>query len=332
MEEVRKLRVLETSRVARTLGLVVSLLALALLLGCGGDQNGEEGGSQEEGPVLAGVDMPLKEPVYVPQQGAAVALSEDGSRMVQLGTDDELLRGTSSGQPEAVTLTEEIEGSGEDLATEEVAPNDLYVPQPERDQVAVIGTEDLLEIRTFPAGEAPSQVAVDQHAPPDGTNALVLALSTDGSTVTAVELDNYEIVAETRVDRGEEALLAAPPEGAGREFWVAGPGGVALHAGPSLELRAEMQLDAGSLAVDATDPERAYAAGSGRIVAVEQGAEGQLEVSDETSLDEEVQYLAAEGDRLYAATGSRLVMLDSGTLETLDTVEYGNVLEDGSSG
>ena len=272
------------------------------------------------------MDAPLRTPEWAEDEGVAFAVQEDGRRLVMLDPN-ESVDGTRNF---LVTLSDELEGTaGENLALERGRlPDFIYLPVPERDRVVVAENDDMLEARSFSAGESPARVALGGTS--IGSNAQTLyALSESGQTVTVVDLENpTEVAAEVQVGVSEDALIEASGEDG---FWLAGPGGVALYEGSPPERRRELPLEAGSLAVDATDPQRAYAgeSGSGRIVAVEPSEDGggELRVAAETELAASAEYLAAGEGRLYAVTDSAMVVLDSETLETIETVEFGPFLE-----
>ena len=309
----------------KTLETAVLVAGMALMLaGCGAAGEPAAEGPPEERGELAAVDAPLRAPEWAEDEGVAFALQEDGRRLVMLDPD-ESLDGTRSFP---VTLSEELEGvAGENLALERGrSPDFIYVPIPERDRVLVAENDDMLEARSFGAGESPVRVALGGTSTGYESQTLY-ALSEDGRTVTVVDLENpTEVAAEVEVGASEDALIEASGEDG---FWLAGPGGVALHGGSPPERRGELPLEAGSLAVDAADPQRAYAgeSASGRVVAVEPGDDGALRVAAETELGAPAEYLAAGEGRLYAVTDDELVVLDPETLEIVETVELGPILE-----
>ena len=305
---------------------VVLLAGLALILiGCG---SGEEQAAEEPpaNAVVVGADAPLRAPVWAEDEQVMIALQEDGQRIVSLDPDAE---GDETREISA-TLSSELEGTaGENLALEGGRePDVVYVPIPERDQVAVIENDDLLEVRVFDAGEAPARVALGDQ-PLGYADPILFALSEDGSTVTVVGLENFEQIAEVEVGASEDALIEAS---GGDEigFWLAGPGGVALYSGDQPEYRGELSLEAGALAVDPAYPERAYVgdSASGRVVAVEPDEGGSLQIVAETDLGGPVKDLATEAG-LYAVTSDELVILDSETLEIVETLELDPILEEG---
>ncbi|QIN78369.1 hypothetical protein GBA65_07350 [Rubrobacter marinus] len=307
-----------------SLGLLLTASAL-LLVGCeGGDEEGA--GDNLDGQVVAlETEVPLRAPAYQPASGGALlALTEDGDGIVKLEVEEPeggLFAGPDEQDPRLVVAGGadlEGESAGENMALDRNREGRAFVPQPELDHIQSLQTDDLLEIRTFDAGEPPVRVAMS------GPQNAIYALSADGKTVTAVSFDTFDPVAERRVDGGEETLIATSPD-IEDEFWLAGPEGVSAHAfGTDPFPEGEIPLDAAALAVDAENSERAYASetGTGRIVAVEpERSGGGLGVVEERDLGEPVLYLAAEPGFLHAVTPQRLVTLDATSLETVQAVE-----------
>lgn len=306
----------------RTLKTAVVVAGLAVVLaGCGAGNAPAEKGTSERGAV-ASVDAPLHAPAWAEEEGVVFALREDGRRLVRLDTG----QSTDGTRSFPVTISEELEGSaGENLALERGrTPGKIYLPKPERDQVAVAENDDLLEVRAFGAGESPTRIALGGTSTGLSSQTLY-ALSEDGQTVSVVDLEDAGVVAaEVEVEASEDALIEASEDG----FWLAGPDGVALYEGNPPELRGSLPLQAGSLAVDTSNPRRAYVGDteSGRLTAVESSESGELSTTVETDLEVPAEYLAFEEGRLYAVTNDELMVLDSETLETVETVELGPLM------
>lgn len=304
----------------KTLKMVVLVAGLGLTLaGCGTGREPAAEGPSERG-IVAAVDAPLRAPEWAGDEGVVIALQEDGQELVRLDTG-ESFDGT---RDFPVTMAENLDGTaGENLALEEGRMPDLiYLPKPGRDQVTVAENDDLMEVRGFSAGESPARIALGGSSTGYSFQTLY-ALSESGQTVTVVDLENpTEVAAEVGVGASEDTLIEASGED---RFWLAGSDGVALYGATPPERQGELSLETGSLAVDVADPQRAYVgeSASGRVVAVEPGEGGELQAVAETTLDAPAEYLAAEEDRLYAITRDELVVLDSETLDTVETVELG---------
>lgn len=255
-----------------------------------------------------GVNDPLTQPVHSPIADSFFALDE-GGRLVGLEVEND--GGLFDDVPQLVTESEEIEDSGESLAVGGLGNDEVFVPQPGLDEVQAFEDDDLQEAyAVVEVGENPVRVAADREG------GILYALSADGSTVAAVDLETRDRIGEVQVGGSDRSTIAASP-GTGGRFWVAGPEGVVLHEVGG-ERPATFDFDAVALAVAPADPGRAFAAeaDSGRVVAVEEVQGGdELALSAETDLGEEVLHLAADETGLYALTGRRILSLDPQSLE-----------------
>ncbi|MDP9439045.1 MAG: hypothetical protein M3P49_09900 [Actinomycetota bacterium] len=308
----------------RRIGLLLATFAF-FLAGCGGNEEGA-GDNLDKQVVSLEAEVALRAPVYDPATGSVLALNETGDRLVKIEVEEPEggFFGPDAQDPRLVTTSEDLEGesSGENMVLDSTREGRAFVPQPELDHIQVMQTDDLLDVRAFDAGEPAARVALS------GPRDAVYALSTIGKTVTSVDLDTLDPVAEKKVQGSEGTLIGTPPfegplSGDTDVFWLADPEGIALHDFVSdPDPLGSIPLNAATLAVDAENAERAYAseAGTGRIVAVEPEGEGRLDIVGETDIGEEVLNLAAEPGRLYAVTANSLVALDSASLETIRSV------------
>lgn len=303
---------------------LVALLAVLPLAGCGGegDSGGEDGrGSGPPASKLLEADAPIGALAWDATEEALYGLERDGSRLVEI--DPEVLTGIEfdGPRPDAVSGATELDGAGENLAVDGRTPGEIYVPSPDPAEVRVFGTEDLSGGQEFDVGVPPARVALDPLSD------VLFALSKDGSTVTRVELSGNDVVAETRTEGGRATLIEAPGGRSGA-LWVAGPGGVTLYGGPSLTSGGSAPFDAGTLAAAEENAARAYAgqAGGGRVVALELAREDRLEVADKAEVGGTVEALAADGERVYAATRDAVAVLRAGDLGTVETVDLGPLL------
>ena len=186
------------------------MAGLALILaGCG---TGSEPATEEpsERRAVATVDAPLRAPEWAEDEGVVFALREDGRELARLDTG-ESIDGT---RDFPVTMSDELEGvAGENLALQRGrSPDFIYLPIPERDRVVVAENDDMLEVRSFSAGESPVRIALGGTS--IGSNAQTLySLSEDGQTVTVVGLENpTEVAAEVETGASESALIEASGE------------------------------------------------------------------------------------------------------------------------
>ena len=212
-----------------------------ILVGCGVGSAPAAEGPSERGAV-ATVDAPLRAPSWAEDEGVVFALREDGRELVLLDTG-ESMDGT---RDFTVSMSDELEGvAGENLALERGrSPDKIYLPIPERDRVVVAENDDMLEVRSFGAGESPSRIALGGTTTGSSSQTLY-ALSAEGRTVTMVNLEQpTEVAAEVEVGVPEDALIEASGEDG---FWLAGPEGVALYEGSTPERRGELSLEAGGL-------------------------------------------------------------------------------------
>lgn len=90
-------------------------------------------------------------------------------------------------------------------------------------------------------------------------------------------------------------------------------------------------MRAEDIAVDLTSAQRAYVAEGSRVVALEGDPEGllegDLEVVATRELGERVERVASDELYVFAATGGELVVMRRETLELVETVDIGRLLE-----
>ena len=272
-------------------------------------------GSDGPGSELLETNGPLKELVWNRTSETLYGIGEDEERVVEV--DPEVFTGIEfdGTRPDAVASTFEA-SVGENLALDPRTPSELYIPQPDPGRVRVSRAEDPEDlVQTFEAGVPPKRVALARRSD------TLFALSKDGSTVSRVDLEGNDVTAERDFGSGQATRIEAPGEGSDA-LWAAGPGGVALYGGPSLELLGRAAFDAAGLAVSVQNPERAYLAqpGEGRVAAVEPRSGGELQVVDEARIGG-ARHAVADGDRLYVATDDAVEVLASDDLSTLETME-----------
>lgn len=309
-------RTSERGRTGRTRTAAPAAVAAALCLvlyGCAGEG---DSGSDASRAALLEVDGPLKELVWNRTSETLYGIGKNGERIVNV--DPETLTGIEfdGSRPDAVVSTQKMD-VGENLALDPRTPGKLYLPQPELEHVRVVSAEDPGDlIQAFGAGVTPERVALDRRSD------VLFALSKDGSTVTRVDLAGNDVTAEREFGPGEATRIEAPGEGSGA-LWAAGPGGVALYGGPSLEPLGQLPLEAAGLAVAPANPERAYVTqpGEGRVAAVEPRSGEGLGIVDEAEVGGAPRFVVADGDRVYVATDDAVKVLASDDLSTVETIE-----------
>jgi hypothetical protein len=180
-------------------------------------------------------------------------------------------------------------------------------------------------VDSYDVGGSPAYVTLD--AQPE----VLFALSKDGSKVSGVGIETPEELPAVEVGGGAGTLVEAPEKGLDPAFWIAGPGGVAFYGGDPLERMVWRPMEAQDIAVDLTSSQRAYIAEADRVVALEGDPEhlleGNLEVMATRNLGEKVERLASDELHVFAATQDRLVAMRRETLEPIDSVEFGPLLE-----
>lgn len=270
--------------------------------------------------------LPVHDPVWSDNDRTLLALTRGTGQIARIrpvGTD------TAEPLTARTTVSEPLADVGENLATSPTGHNVVFLPQPERDRVAVIDTDSLRRVDTLRVGPAPSFVAKDS-----GSRAL-LALSEDGSTVTGGDLRDSGSVTSQRVGASPEAELDSPKRGRLVDYHVAGPGGILHYKGAPRSVRREGEstIRAEKTASDRIKASRLYVAekGTDRLLAVDtkRTHEG-MEVVARTRLGEPVHHLGVDETRIYAATESRIVVLETNSYEgyandeftLVDTIDY----------
>lgn len=301
-----------TSAVRRAVPLVALAAALVLLGGC------SSAGSERKLELLR-VDSPLREPAWVPEKKAVLALDEDRRRVVRVDVG-----GATPGSRPPVR-SEEIEDVGENLALSPEEPERAYLARPEDGRISALDTDSLRVADGYDVGGAPSYVTLDVQSE------VLFALSEDGSTVSGVGLESSEEIPAVEVGGSAQTLVESPEKGLDPAFWTAGPGGVEFSGGDPPERMVGRSLEAVDIAVDLTSSQRAYVAEGERVVALEGDPqhflEGELLVDATRSLGESVEHLASDELHVFAATRSKLVAMRRESLEIVETVEFGRLLE-----
>ncbi len=276
------------------------------------------------------IEVPVKEPVW--ERGAIYALAEEAKQVVKV----EPVEPTTSSAPRTArtTMSEPLTDVGENLATSLKVRGAVYVPQPSLDRVAMLGLRELRRLGTFPAGPEPSWVDVDPGSQ------LLLALSEDGSTVSGVWLRGLSPIPQQEVDAGPDAELDAAKRGRPVDYHVAGPEGIARYKGAAggVEKKDEIAVSAHKSTGDETKVTRLYVVeeGTGHLLAVgtKPAADG-LVVAAEADLGEPAEHVGVDATRIYAATESTLVVLETDSYEgyqdnrfsVVDTIEFRKTLD-----
>lgn len=291
---------------------LVLAAALAVLAGCSPAGSGQKTG-------LLRVDVPLREPSWVPDTEALLAVSEDGRHVVRVDV------GEAEGS-EAPVSTAKIEDVGENVAVDPEEPGRAYLGRPGSGEVSALDAKSLRVADSYPVGGSPDHVTLDAQS------GVVFALSRDGMEVSSAEVEADEEVPTVRVEGGEEALIEAPEKGLEPAFWVAGSGGVSFYHGDPPKRLVGKRVEATDIAVDLTSAQRAYVAERDRVVTLEgdpqEYLEGRLVDVADRDLGETVERVASDALHVFAATEGKLVAMRRENLEPVETVNFGRLLEE----
>jgi hypothetical protein len=301
-----------TERPKRSLeGAVVLAVLLAILAGC------STAGSEPKAELLE-TGVPLGEPSWSPDDEALLAVDEDGRRVVRVDV------GEAEG-PEVPVGTREIGDLGVNVVADPEAPGRAYVGRPGADEISALDTRDLRVVGGHEAGGSPYHVTLDAQAE------VIFALSEDGATVSSAELGDHEKIPAVSIGAGKEALIEAPEKGLEPAFWVANAAGVSYYYGNPPRRLVGKEIPATDIAADKSSAQRIYVADGERIVALEgdpqEYLEGRLVDVAERDVGAPVERVASDELEVYAATEDRLVVMRRETLETVESVDFGRLLE-----
>ena len=275
-------------------------------------------GSQQKVEVLR-VDVPLQEPVWVPEKEVVLALSEDRRRVVRINVNE------ANPGDRAPIRSVEFEDVGKNLALNPEGPELAYLARPKSGRISALSTDSLRVMDSYDVGDSPTYVTLDVQSE------VLFALSKDGSTVSGVEIETPEEIPAAEVGGDARTLVEAPEKGLDPAFWIAGPGGVAFYGGVPPERMVWRPMEAQDIAVDLTSSQRAYIAEADRVVALEGDPErlleGNLEVMATRSLGERVECITSDELHVFAATRDKLVAMRRETLKPVDSVAFDPLLE-----
>lgn len=302
----------DLGRCAAVAAAMALAMGLAILGGC------TSAGSEPKAELLR-VDVPLREPVWVPDKEALLALGEDRRSVVRVDVDED------APDPRPSVRSEPFEDLGENLALRPEEPKRAYLPRPGSGEISVLDTDTLRVVDAHEVGGSPSYATLDVQSE------ILFALSEDGEKVSSVGLETSERIPAVEVGGGPETLVEAPEKGLDPTFWVAGPGGVDYYHGYPPERLVGKAVPATDIAVDLESAQSAYVAEGGRVVALEGDPQGYLEgdlvVTATRSLGETVERVASDELHVFAATRGKLVAMRREGLRVEQTVPFGPLLE-----
>jgi hypothetical protein len=287
-------------RWASLMGPLYGMVIMAIIVAAACSSPGK---SLESAPevTLSSVGASLHSPVWSYRMQTLVALTDD-HRLAEVSMP------TAVGPPQT-RLSAPLR-SGRNIQISQKDDRQVYVPQPEPGNIAVVDLGTLQEVDEFDAGPAPAYLSEDAGM------RVLLALSADGSSVTPVDQYGYR--------RLPTAVVAADPaymiDGAnrGREigYHLYGPSGIRYYKGPSSppEERGWLSMDVAVAAGDGTDVARSYVASRNDsmlyAVGSRRGGEG-LEVLARARLPSPIRELGTDDTRIYAATDREVVVLEA---------------------
>lgn len=264
------------------------------------------------------VDAPLEHPMWATAHDELLGLVGDGPRRKLVAIDPET--------GETVRSHPAPDAESFDLISEPVER--VALPDPSSGRVLVLDSATLNDLGAVPAGPSPSEVTVQDRS---GT---LFALSTDGSTVTAVDYEAGREKFRTPVAAGTEATVESDDEATDTSTWIISPDRVTYLTGPTPpppNATRALQVSGTAFVPDDSLPRSAYLApeSTARVLLLDGRAGGGLDVSAATDIGSTVEHVAAdpEAKSLYAVTDSTVDTLRFDTLAKTKTTEYRSAVQ-----
>jgi hypothetical protein len=259
------------------------------------------GTAVEKSPELTVVtaDAVLRDPVWSYRSQALVGLTDD-DRLAEI-TD-------LPGHP-ATRLSAPMD-VGRNLQISRKDDRHIFVPQPQRGKVAVIDLATLREVDEFDAGPAPAYLSEDSGM------RVLLALSTDGSSVTPVDEYGFRKLPTAKITGDPSDTIDGANRGRDIEYHVYGPSGIRYYRGPSSppEELGSLGMDVASSAGDGAAVTRSYVARPDGdmlyVVDLRRSGEG-LKVRAATQLPSPIRRIGTDDTRIYAATDREVAVLET---------------------
>jgi hypothetical protein len=268
---------------------------------------------------VAAVGAAMHDPVWSYRDNALLGLTDD----------HRLAAVTYTGPGSAHTRLSAPMGSGRNVQISQKDDRHVFVPQPERGNVAVVDIATLRPIAEFDAGPAPSYLAEDAGM------RVLLALAADGSSMTPVDQYGFRKL-PTATYPGERAdTIIGANRGREIDYHLYGRSGIRYYEGASSppEEQGSLSMAVAAAAGDGASAERSYVAGhdDNMLYAIDSrhGEEG-LEVLARTRLSSPIRYLGTDDTRIYAATDHDVAVLETasftgfpnGTIPLIRTIDY----------
>lgn len=274
------------------------LAALVVTAGCAAP-----GASLESAPdvLVWSVAAPLREPVWSYRTHALVALTED-HRLAEVTAGDH--------PGDAKTRFSAPMAVGRNLQISRKDDRIVFVPQPQRGRVAEVDLQTLRQVGDFDAGPAPAYLSED------GGMRVLLALSSDGTSVTPVDQYGFRKLPTAPVAGEPADTIDGANRGREIEYHAYAPSGIRHYKGPSspAEERGALRMNVAVSAGDGTAVTRSYVAGrdDSTLYAVDsrRGGTG-LTVLASTRLPSAIRELGTDDTRIYAATDHEVAVLET---------------------
>lgn len=272
--------------------------ALMVTAGCAAP-----GASLESAPdvMVWSVAAPLREPVWSYRTHALVALTGD-HRLAEVTAGDH--------PGDAKTRFSAPMPVGRNLQISRKDDRIVFVPQPERGRVAEVDLQTLRQVGDFGAGPAPAYLSED------GGMRVLLALSSDGTSVTPVDQYGFRKLPTAPVAGEPADTIDGANRGREIEYHTYAPSGIRHYKGPSspAEERGALRMNVAVSAGDGTAVTRSYVAGhdDSTLYAVDsrRGGTG-LTVLASTRLPSAIRELGTDDTRIYAATDHEVAVLET---------------------
>lgn len=257
----------------------------------------------EESPevTVATAGATLHDPVWSYRNNALVGISDDG-RIAEI-TDLE-----SPGH--AMTRLSPPIAPGRNLQISRKDPQHIFVPQPQRNKVAVLDLETLRQVDEFDAGPAPAYLAEDAGM------RVLLALSADGKSVTPVDEYGFRKLSTANLGGDSADTIDGANRGRDIEYHTYGPAGIRYYRGsasPPQEL-GSLPMNVGPSAGDGAAVTRSYVAPHNDdtlyVIDLRRAGKG-LKYRAATRLPSPIRQIGTDDTRIYAATDQEVATLET---------------------
>ena len=243
----------------------------------------------------------LHSPVWSYSTKALIGLSEDGRLAVI----------TDPLSPEqAMTRLSPPMAPGRNLQISRKNDRQVFVPQPDRGEVAVVDLGSLTQVGEVDAGPAPAYLSEDAGM------RVLLALSADGLSVTPVDQYGFRKLPAAKFTGDPADRIDGANRGRDIDYHLYGPSGIRYYKGPSSPpgQRGSLNMDVTASAGDGAEVTRSYVASRDSsvlyAVGARRGGEG-LAILGSAQLPSPVRAVGTDDTRLYAATDGELVTLET---------------------